>query len=156
MDHLIEFSVCDYADTPIPDGAGVVVLNPEYGERMGKTSDLADLYKGLGDFFKQRCRGYAGYIFTGNLSLAKKVGLRTRRRIQFYNGPIECRLPRRDAWSGAEPAHPIRRRDHSARPTARPCVARPERAKSAPRAKAAGSPSRTRRSGEAVQSCEGR
>jgi putative N6-adenine-specific DNA methylase len=101
VEHLIEFSVSDYADTPLPAGGGVVVLNPEYGERLGDAGELEDLYGGIGDFFKQKCRGYTGYIFTGNLALAKKVGLRTRRRIQFYNGPIECRLLEYDLYEGS-------------------------------------------------------
>lgn len=92
VEHLIEFSVCDYSGTPIPEGGGIVILNPEYGERMGKLKELENVYKGIGDFFKQKCRGYTGYIFTGNLDLAKKVGLRAKRRIQFFNGSIECRL----------------------------------------------------------------
>ncbi len=33
VEHLIEFAVCDYSDTSIPDGSGIVILNPGYGER---------------------------------------------------------------------------------------------------------------------------
>lgn len=92
VEHLIEFGVCDFSETAIPGGGGIVMLNPEYGERMGKIRDLECLYKGIGDFFKQKCMGYTGYIFTGNPGLAKKVGLRAKRRIQFFNSAIECRL----------------------------------------------------------------
>jgi 23S rRNA G2445 N2-methylase RlmL len=89
---FIEFGVCDFSETPVPDGGGVVVLNPEYGERLGEIEKLKETYKGIGDFFKKKCNGYTGYVFTGNLDLAKKVGLRTKRKIPFFNGPIECRL----------------------------------------------------------------
>jgi len=92
VDHLIEFAVCDYSLTSIPDGRGIVILNPEYGERMGNRKELESVYSGIGDFFKQKCQGYTGYIFTGNTDLAKKVGLRAKRRVQFFNGAIECRL----------------------------------------------------------------
>jgi len=92
VDHLIDFAACDFADTPVPSGKGIVLLNPEYGERMGKTKNLAEIYKRMGDFFKQKCRGYSGFIFTGNFDLAKKVGLRSDKRIPFYTGDIECRL----------------------------------------------------------------
>jgi putative N6-adenine-specific DNA methylase len=91
VDHVIEFSVCDFSDTPVPEG-GVVVLNPEYGERMGNDKDLEPLYNRIGDFFKLRCQGHTGYVFTGNAALGKRIGLRTNRKIQFFNGPIECRL----------------------------------------------------------------
>ncbi len=106
VEHLIEFAVCDYSETPIPDGSGpdgggIVILNPEYGERMGKINELESVYKGIGNYFKQKCRGYAGYIFTGNLELAKKVGLRAKRRIQFFNGAIECRLLEYELYEGS-------------------------------------------------------
>jgi 23S rRNA G2445 N2-methylase RlmL len=92
VEHFIEFAVCDYSDTPVPGGGGIVILNPEYGARMGKIKELESTYKGIGDFFKQKCKGYTGYVFTGNLDLAKKVGLRAKRRVPFFNGKIECRL----------------------------------------------------------------
>jgi putative N6-adenine-specific DNA methylase len=59
------------------------------------------VYKGIGDFFKHKCRGYSGYIFTGNPDLAKHVGLRTKRRILFYNGAIECRLLEYELYEGS-------------------------------------------------------
>jgi 23S rRNA G2445 N2-methylase RlmL len=101
VDHLIEFGICDFSETPIPEGEGVVILNPEYGERLGEIEKLKETYKGIGDFFKKRCKGYRGYIFTGNFDLAKKVGLRTKRRILFYNSNIECRLLEYDLYEGS-------------------------------------------------------
>ncbi len=101
VEHLIEFRECDYADTPVPDGGGVVIVNPEYGHRMGKVMELESVYKGVGDFFKQKCRGYTGYIFTGNPDLSKKVGLRAKRRLQFFNGAIECRLLEYELYEGS-------------------------------------------------------
>jgi putative N6-adenine-specific DNA methylase len=101
VEHLIEFRACDFRDSAVPDGEGVVILNPEYGERMGNVRALEEIYKEIGDFFKTRCMGYRGYIFTGNLDLAKKVGLRTKRRIPFYNGPIECLLLEYELYRGS-------------------------------------------------------
>ncbi len=92
VEHLIDFEVCAFEETPIPEGGGVVVFNPEYGERMGELVQLETTYQQMGDFLKQKCSGYLGYIFTGNMDLAKKVGLRTKARIPFFNGKIECRL----------------------------------------------------------------
>ena len=99
--HLMEFGICDYSETPVPEGGGVVVLNPEYGERLGEIEELKETYEGIGDFFKKRCQGYKGYIFTGNLDLAKKVGLKTKRRIPFFNSNIECRLLEYDLYEGS-------------------------------------------------------
>jgi 23S rRNA G2445 N2-methylase RlmL len=102
VEHLIEFAVCDFKETPIPGGGGVVVLNPEYGERLGDVSHLENTYKEIGDFFKQKCKGYNGYIFTGNFDLAKKVGLRTKRKIPFFNSNIECRLLEYELYEGSK------------------------------------------------------
>ncbi|OGW40971.1 MAG: RNA methyltransferase [Nitrospirae bacterium RBG_13_39_12] len=102
VEHLIEFSVCDYSETTVPEGGGIVIFNPEYGERMGKIKELESVYKGIGDYFKQKCSGYTGYIFTGNLDLAKKVGLRAKRRIPFFNGRIECRLLEYELYEGSK------------------------------------------------------
>ncbi len=106
VEHLIEFGVCDFSGTPIPDGEGIVILNPEYGERMGKINELENVYKGIGDFFKQKCRGYKGYIFTGNPALAKKVGLKAKRRVPFFNGSIECRLLEYELYEGSRRQKP--------------------------------------------------
>ncbi len=102
VERWIEFGICPYGETPIPHGGGVVVVNPEYGERMGEKNTLLEIYKGIGDFFKRRCQGYRGYIFTGNLELAKRVGLRTTRRILFYNSNIECRLLEYELYEGSQ------------------------------------------------------
>lgn len=100
--HLIDFSVCDFADTPVPEQAGVVVFNPEYGERLGTHSILEGTYKRIGDFMKQQCKGYRGYIFTGNPELAKKIGLKASQRIEFYNGKLDCRLLEYELYDGSK------------------------------------------------------
>ena len=104
VEHLIEFGVCDFSETPVPDLGGVIVLNPPYGERLGDRKQLESLYQGIGDFFKKKCQGYRGYIFTGNMDLSKKVGLRTKRRLPFYNGEIECRLLEYELYEGSKKA----------------------------------------------------
>lgn len=98
--HLIEFVTADFADTHIPDQPGILLLNPEYGERLGAIAELEKTYARIGDFFKQRCAGWTGYIFTGNPGLAKKVGLRASRRLEFFNAKIECRLLKYELYAG--------------------------------------------------------
>jgi len=99
---MISFSVCDFAATPVPqDRGGVLFLNPEYGERLGESSELELTYARIGDFMKQQCRGYFGYIFTGNLELAKKIGLKAQRRIEFYTSKIDCRLLEYELYAGS-------------------------------------------------------
>jgi 23S rRNA G2445 N2-methylase RlmL len=100
--NLINFGITDYSQTFVPEGSGIVMVNPEYGERMGEIEKLKETYRGIGDYFKKSCQGYRGYIFTGNLALAKHIGLRTKRRIPFYNSTIECRLLEYDLYGGSK------------------------------------------------------
>jgi putative N6-adenine-specific DNA methylase len=102
---LIEFSVCDFAATEIPQGVpGIFYVNPEYGERLGDIDELETTYKRIGDFMKQHCGGYMGYVFTGNLELAKKIGLKAKRRIEFYTSTIDCRLLEYELYAGTRAA----------------------------------------------------
>lgn len=100
VDPLIEFAVCDFAETTIPPPPGIVILNPEYGERLGEAAQLEGTYKRIGDFFKQRCAGYTGYVFTGNRELAKKIRLTASRRLEFWNAKIDCRLLKYEMYQG--------------------------------------------------------
>lgn len=101
MGRYIQFRQCPFENTSIPGEKGIVVMNPPYGQRLGEEADLAGLYEGIGDFFKERCEGYRGYVFTANLDLAKKVGLRTSRRVILYNGELESRLLEYEIYEGS-------------------------------------------------------
>lgn len=101
VEHLIKFERCDFSRTTIPENRGVIMLNPEYGERLGEEKDLEEVYKRIGDFFKQECKGYTGYIFTGNSHLAKRIGLKASRRMEFFNARIDCRLLEYDLYEGS-------------------------------------------------------
>ncbi|KAA6436909.1 class I SAM-dependent RNA methyltransferase [Dyadobacter flavalbus] len=99
--NLIEFEVCDFAETEVPaENRGVFFINPEYGDRLGNLDELEDTYARIGDFMKKKCGGYFGYVFTGNLELAKKIGLKTKRRIEFYTSTIDCRLLEYELYEG--------------------------------------------------------
>lgn len=101
VESLIEFHKCDFEQTPVPESGGVVYFNPEYGERLGEVSALEATYARIGDFLKKKCQGYHGYIFTGNLELAKKIGLKASRRIEFYTSKIDCRLLEYELYGGS-------------------------------------------------------
>ncbi len=99
---MIEFKICDFEATDVPEGGkGVMFMNPEYGERLGTESELEVTYKRIGDFMKKKCGGYFGYIFTGNLDLAKKIGLKAKRRIEFYTSIIDCRMMEYELYEGS-------------------------------------------------------
>lgn len=101
VENMISFAQCDFEKTNIPaNESGVIYFNPEYGDRLGEEAALNATYKRIGDFMKQQCKGYTGYIFTGNLELAKKIGLKPARRIEFYTSKIDCRLFEYELYAG--------------------------------------------------------
>jgi 23S rRNA G2445 N2-methylase RlmL len=105
VEEMIAFAVCDFEDTPLVEKEnGVVYFNPEYGDRLGVEAELELTYKRIGDFLKKKCKGYTGYIFTGNLELAKKIGLKPKRRIEFYTSKIDCRLLEYELYDGSREA----------------------------------------------------
>lgn len=110
VEQMIEFEVCDFEKTNVPEGeSGAVFFNPEYGERLGDLKQLEETYARIGDFLKKKCSGYLGYVFTGNLDLAKKIGLKANRRIEFFNAKIDCRLLEYELYAGTrrKPADPV-------------------------------------------------
>ncbi len=103
VEQYITFAVCDFEMTEIPqEVSGVIFFNPEYGDRLGDEVELQQTYARIGDFMKKQCKGYTGYIFTGNLELAKKIGLKASRRIEFFTGKIDCRLLEYELYAGTK------------------------------------------------------
>jgi putative N6-adenine-specific DNA methylase len=102
VEHLIEFGLGDFETTQIPTAPGIIFFNPEYGERLGDEMELEVTYARMGDFMKKKCQGYRGYVFTGNLELAKKIGLKAKRRIEFYTSSIDCRLLEYELYAGSK------------------------------------------------------
>lgn len=77
---------------PLGDRAGLLIVNPPYGVRLGDDASLAPLYQELGSVLRQQFVGWKAALFTGNPDLAKTLGIRARRTHKLYNGAIECRL----------------------------------------------------------------
>jgi putative N6-adenine-specific DNA methylase len=103
VEKFIDFSEGDFTETAVPENEpGVIYFNPEYGERLGDEIELEETYAEIGNFMKKKCKGYTGYIFTGNLNLAKKIGLKASRKIEFFTGKIDCRLLEYELYEGSK------------------------------------------------------
>lgn len=96
----IIFKQSDIADLVPPPPPGVAIINPPYGDRLS-VDDIQSSYRSIGDAFKKNFTNYDAFVFTGNSAAAKQIGLRTSRRIQMYNGPIECRLLKFEMYQGS-------------------------------------------------------
>lgn len=102
VDHLVDFSVCDFENSSIEPGNGTVILNPPYGQRLGEEEQLIPVYKSIGSFFKKSCTGKTCFVFTGSRTLSHQIGLKASRKMMFYNGDIECRLLRYEMYEGSK------------------------------------------------------
>jgi putative N6-adenine-specific DNA methylase len=81
---------------------GILITNPPYGIRLGKMTEVQELYKELGDFIKQKCTGTSAFIYTGEPTLRKHIGLKTTKRIPLANGKLEGVLLQIDSYEGSK------------------------------------------------------
>jgi putative N6-adenine-specific DNA methylase len=79
----------DGFDVEPPPGPGLVVVNPPYGERVGEE---AEQWRRLGDLLKRRFGGWKAVVLAGGKGLGKGIGLKPRRRIPVWNGPLAARI----------------------------------------------------------------
>ena len=80
---------------------GTLIVNPPYGIRLGEIEDVQKLYKELGDFLKSNCTGTSAFIYTGDPSLRKYIGLSTTKRVPLVNGKLEGVLLQIDSYKGS-------------------------------------------------------
>jgi putative N6-adenine-specific DNA methylase len=107
---------------PPTDIAGVMLLNPPYGERIAvggvgvagaalhdarfgareaaQTEDGGEFFSQLATHWKKYYSGWTGWILTPDLKLPSKMRLKESRRVPMWNGPIECRMFRFDMVKG--------------------------------------------------------
>lgn len=75
-----------------------IICNPPYGIRMSSAGGMESFIKEFGDFLKQKCRGSSAFIYFGDRSLVKSVGLRSSWKKPLKNGPLDGRLVRYDLY----------------------------------------------------------
>jgi putative N6-adenine-specific DNA methylase len=85
------------------DPKQTIITNPPYGGRL-TDDDLFDLYKTIGDQLKKKYQGSTAWVLTANRDAAKHIGLHASRKIQLYNGALECRLLKFDLYGGSKKA----------------------------------------------------
>lgn len=134
--HAIEFKTADALQRPAPAPAGVLMLNPPYGERIeakgrgqgGGRDDArpqtretqgfegggtpADFFAQLATNWKRHYPGWTAWVLSPEMKLPTLMRLKESRRQPMWNGPIECRLFRFDLVAGS-----ARRPPREAEPT---------------------------------------
>jgi putative N6-adenine-specific DNA methylase len=92
VERWVKLEQADVLERDAPAAAGVMVMNPPYGERMGSLDELGRFYPKLGDSLKKRFAGWRCYVFTADLRLPKLIRLAPSARTPLWNGALECRL----------------------------------------------------------------
>ncbi len=81
---------------------GTIICNPPYGMRLGKSEGVKVLYKEFGDFLKGKCGGTTAYIYTGEPSLRKSIGLKSNKLVSLFNGKLEGILLQIESYEGSK------------------------------------------------------
>ncbi|MDO4553202.1 MAG: class I SAM-dependent RNA methyltransferase [Bacillota bacterium] len=99
VDQWIRFRTAAVAQMKAPEPYGIVVCNPPYGQRIGEKSQLAEIYRQLGVFFRENPT-WSLYLITADKEFEKQLGetwgqgapggfRAPDRRRKLYNGRIE-------------------------------------------------------------------
>lgn len=95
----IEVIQSDFRDYEPSIPPTFLISNPPYGQRLDDVEELKSLYRSLGDFMKRKmAKPSRGFIFTGNLDLAKEIGLAAKKRHVLNNSGIDSRLLEYDLY----------------------------------------------------------
>ena len=88
---VIRICTGTFSDQPLPEGPGVLVCNPPYGQRIGDEAELEALYRELGNYAKGQAKGWKLWLLSGNRNLTGALRLKAEQRIPVSNGGIDCR-----------------------------------------------------------------
>ena len=110
VEKMLRLERCDFRESALPAGPGLIAMNPEWGERLGDAAELEETYRAIGDWLKRSAAGKRAAVLTGNAGLGKKIGLKPAQRTAVWNGPIECRLLVYELYSGTRDARLLAKR----------------------------------------------
>ena len=96
LSNVVQVQQLDVLEAPapvLPEGmTGTLLTNPPYGERIGESDDLAELYPHLAASLKRNFAGWNAFFLTSDLRMPKLMRLQPSRKTALFNGPLECRL----------------------------------------------------------------
>lgn len=109
VDDVVRCNHQSFFDIQTERKGGVIILNPPYDERM-PINEIEKLYKEIGDKLKKDFKNFTAWIITSNPEGVKSVGLRPSRRIQLYNGSLDCRFLKYELYEGTKKIHKLQPR----------------------------------------------
>lgn len=92
----------------LPDRpTGTIILNPPYGERL-PVADIQAMYKEIGSKLKKDFQNFNAWIISSSPEAIHSIGLRPSRKIQIYNGALECRYLKYEMYGGTKKIHKLK------------------------------------------------
>ncbi len=90
LEKYIHFQVGDMRDISSRYEGGVIFANPPYGERIGKASELKELYRDFGKVYRGM-KDWSAHVITSYNDFEKDFGRCDRER-KVYNAKLLCRI----------------------------------------------------------------
>ena len=88
VDHLIHFQERAVKDLSHPKKYGFLITNPPYGERLEEKEALPDIYRSLGDAYRQ-LDSWSAYLITSYEDTEKYMGRKADKNRKIYNGMLK-------------------------------------------------------------------
>lgn len=88
---LVELKVSKFQDLPKAENR-LIITNPPYGQRLGNSDSIPQLYNELGDFLKQKCPNSISFILCGSSSLVSALRLRAIWKKNLKNGDLDTKF----------------------------------------------------------------
>jgi putative N6-adenine-specific DNA methylase len=99
LDEDIKVSNKRFEEVKGPEGGGIMIINPPYGERL-PIEEIGAFYKMMGDQMKKEFNGYDVWVISSNIPALKMTGLAPSKKIMLYNGALECRFHKFEIYKG--------------------------------------------------------
>jgi len=89
--HSCPIESIDFLKLDKPVENWLIIMNPPYNIRIAQEK-THEFYNAIGSRLKHEWSGSDAWILSGDLEALKHIGLRPKRRIKLFNGPIETKL----------------------------------------------------------------
>ncbi len=110
LDEDIKVSNKRFEEVKGPDGGGIMIINPPYGERL-PIEEIGAFYKMMGDQMKKEFNGYDVWVISSNIPALKMTGLAPSKKIALYNGALECRYHKFEIYKGTRREIPFNKNE---------------------------------------------
>ena len=92
LEHIVQLRCGDMQEFTPSSSAGLVICNPPYGERLGKSASLQALYRDIGHVYGEKFATWEGAIICPELDFVKNLKLNFTPCLYFSNGGIRVAL----------------------------------------------------------------